>query len=84
GKTAYFWCSRWPGKELIIGGLRTKVQRASLLATGKPIRFEQKGERLILKGLPKLNPERIAGVSVIKLECKSPPRQVLGQGCMIL
>jgi len=84
GRTAYFWCSRWPGKKLIIGGLRTRVQRASLLATGKPIRFEQKGERLILKGLPKLNPERIAGVSVVKLECKSQPRQILGQGCMIL
>ena len=22
GNTAYFWCTRWPGKELVIGGLR--------------------------------------------------------------
>lgn len=84
GNTAYFWCDRWPGYELTIGGLRTRVLKASLLATGEPIAFEQAGERLILKGLPAKNPDPIAGVSVIKLECDSAPRQVLGAGCVVL
>jgi len=84
GKTAYFWCTRWPGRELAIGGLRTGVQKASFLVSGKPIEFEQKGNRLVLKGLAKSSPDRIAGVTVIKLECKSKPRQVLGAGCVVL
>lgn len=84
GNTAYFWCQRWPGKELAIGGLRVKVEKASYLATGEPIRFSQSGERLILQGLPEKSPDEIAGVCVIKLECDGPPRQVLGPGCVVL
>jgi len=84
GKTAFYWCDRWPGRELAIGGLRTKLVRASYLATGKCIAFEQGKDRLILKGLPKANPDRIAGVCVIKLEFASKPRQVLGAGCVVL
>jgi len=84
GNTAYYWCSRWPGKELAIGGMLCKVKKASLLASGEPIAFEQAENRLILKGLPEANPDKIAGVSVIKLECDSAPRQVLGAGYVVL
>ncbi len=84
GNTAYYWCNRWPGRELAIGGLQVKVQRASFLATGDPIAFEQTENRLILKGLPTTNPDAIAGVCVIKLECDAPPRQVLGAGYVVL
>jgi alpha-L-fucosidase len=84
GNTAYFWCNRWPGKELAIGGLLTKLERASLLATGEPVDFEQTENRLILKGLPESNPDEIAGVSVIKLEFESEPQQRLGAGYVVL
>jgi len=84
GHTAYYWCHRWPGRELAIGGLQTEVLRASLLATGQPITFEQTENRLVLKDLPESSPDRIAGVTVIKLECASEPRQVLGMGCVVL
>jgi len=84
GKTAYFWCGRWPGREIVLGGLRTKVLRASMLASGKRIAFSQQGERLILRGLPPRNPDRLVGVSVIKLDCAAKPRQVLGPGCVVL
>ena len=84
GKTAYFWCSRWPGSEIVIGGLRTKVAKASLLATGQRIKFDQAPNRLVLKGLPKSSPDKLVGVTVIKLECKSRPHQVLGAGCVVL
>ena len=84
GRNAYWWVDRWPGGELAVGGLKTKVLRASLLATGQPLAFEQSGERLVLKNLPATSPDPIAGVAVIKLECKSRPRQVLGTGCVVL
>jgi len=84
GRTAYYWCTRWPGKELAIGGLRTKVKKASFLATGKPIEFEQTRDRLVLKGLPRSSPDKLASVTVIKLECASKLRQVLGCGCVVL
>jgi len=84
GNAAYYWCNRWPGRELVIGGLLTQVKRASLLATGESIAFEQTENRLVLKGLPGSNPDTIAGVSVVKLEFDTPPRQVLGPGCVVL
>jgi len=77
GKTAYFWCTCWPGTELALGGIKTKVKKASFLATGKPIKFRQTADRLVLRGLPKSSPDRIAGVTVIKLECASKLRQSL-------
>jgi alpha-L-fucosidase len=83
GNAAYYWCNRWPGRELAIGGLQTQVLRASLLATGEPIAFEQTENRLVLKGLPETSPDEIAGVTVIKLDCASVPRQVLGAGYVV-
>jgi hypothetical protein len=80
GNTAYFWCSRWPASKLALGGLRCKVMRASLLATGQPVEFEQTDRRLVFHGLPEADPDPIAGVTVLKLECDSAPRQELGAG----
>jgi alpha-L-fucosidase len=84
GRNLYWWVSRWPGRSLTLGGLKTKVLKASVLATGKPIRFEQTGEQLKLRGLPASSPDKIAGVCVIKLECAAAPRQELGAGCVVL
>jgi alpha-L-fucosidase len=84
GDTAYYWCTRWPGEQLAIGGLRTRVEKASILATGAPVAFEQSENRLILKGLPQDNPDPIAGITVLKLECAGPPQQVLGAGYVVL
>ena len=89
GNNAYFWCSRWPGETLAIGGLRTKVVRAALLPDGKPVSFEQtvnqdQEPRLVLKGLPAGQPDPFASISVIRLECETPPKQVLGAGYVVL
>jgi alpha-L-fucosidase len=84
GSTAYYWCTRWPGSTLTIGGLTVMVKKASYLATGQPIEFEQSENRLVLKGLPEQNPDSFARVCVIKLECDASPRQVLGAGCVVL
>lgn len=84
GNTAYYWCGRWPGNELVFGGLQSKVVKASYLATGEAIPFEQSGNRLILKGLPANNPDNLVGITIIKLECAEPPAQKLGAGCVVL
>jgi alpha-L-fucosidase len=84
GNTAYFWCSRWPGETLAIGGLRTRVIHAALLGSDRSLTFEQTENRLVLQGLPSVHPDSIAGISVIKLECDAPPKQVLGTGYVVL
>ena len=78
GRTAYFWITRWPGRTLVIGGLKSRLRKASFLASSKPVKFRQQPDRLILHGLPRTNPDKIAGVNVIKLEFASKPRQKLG------
>ena len=84
GRTAYFWANRWPGADFAIGGLRTRVKRASFLAGGRGIRFAQTRDRLVLRGLPRAAPDRLAGVTVIKLEFAARPRQQLGPGCVVV
>ena len=84
GRTAYFWCTRWPGKKITIGGFRRKLKKASFLTNGKIIRFKQNKQQLTLMGLPKNNPDKIAQRSVIKLEFVSKPVQKLGAGCVII
>ena len=78
GKTAYFWCRWWPEGQIIFGGHHTKLLRASFLHNGKPIEFEQTKHQIILKGLPKTSPDKLAGVAVIKLEYKSVPHYERG------
>ena len=82
GRTGYYWCTRWPGREIVIGGLRTKVRKVTRLDTGKSVRFAQKGHQLFLRGLPKTNPDELVNVCVLKIDFASKPRQVLGAGCV--
>lgn len=84
GRTAYWWVKHWPGRELALGGFTTKLRKASHLVGGAPIPFEQAGNRIVLKGLPKSNPDKTAGVCVLKLEFASKPRQTLGAGYVVL
>jgi len=84
GNIAYFWCSRWPGREIALGGFHGKVVRATILGDNRPVTVVQKGERLILRDLPETSPDAVAGVAVIKLECASRPWQRLGAGCVLL
>ena len=84
GKTAYLWCSRWPGEEIVLGGFRTKLKSAKFLDNGQAIAFVQKGQQLKLQGLPKKNPDRVAQIAVIEMEFASVPKQQLGAGCVLL
>ncbi len=83
GKNAYYWCDKWPGNgELVIGGLRTRVKRITNLSTRKPVRFTQSGQRLVMTGLPRKCPDKVAGVTVFKLSLAGKFRHVLGAGCV--
>lgn len=84
GNTGYFWCSRWPEGRIVLGGLKSKLKRATLLASGKEVAFEQSRDQLIFKGLPKASPDKFAEVTVLKLEFASTPRQVLGMGHVVI
>ena len=82
GRTAYLNVFAWPGSEMTIGGLRTRVRSVRLLATGKRVRFRQEPGRLLLRGLPERMPDRPA--TVLAFEFAGTPRQTLGGGCVML
>ena len=79
GKTAYFWCRHWMGSELVMGGFKTKLKKASFLKDGKPVRFLQKGGQIILTGLPKACPDKHAEIAVIKMDFAAVPEHQFGQ-----
>ena len=83
GRTLYFWCSRWAGSELAIGGLNAKLESARLYPDGRKLRFTQKDKRLIIRGLPRNCPDRIAQVAVIEMKFKKVPELQLNPGCVI-
>lgn len=74
GKKVYFWCRYWPGKELTLGGFKTRLKLARFLTNNKKIEFEQIKNRIILKNMPLRNPDKSVGVTVIVLEFPTTPR----------
>jgi alpha-L-fucosidase len=56
-----------------VGGIKTKVTSAKLLASGKEVKFTQKGSQLMFTGLPAKAPDD--PVTVIAAECESEPVQ---------
>lgn len=84
GNTAYYWCNRWPGRELVIGGIKTKLKAASMVSPAQPVSFVQEKDRIILTGLPRTNPDKIAGVTVFRLEFAGKPQQKLGAGHVLI
>jgi alpha-L-fucosidase len=74
GNTLYFHVHYWPGgDDLAFAGLQTKVKSARLLASGRPVRFEQDAYRIRFRGLPMRAPD--TPVTTIALECESEPKQ---------
>ena len=84
GPVAYYWTGRWVGSEIVIGGLKTRVKRISILGTRAEVSFEQSPNRLVIRGLPAACPDDILGYAVLKLEFTGRPRQALGAGCVLI
>lgn len=77
GNHVYLWNRIWPtGGEMGIGGYFDAPKKVTLLKDGTPLEFEHKGQRILLKNLPKKIPDEIAGVTVIDMEFEKPPKYV--------
>ena len=57
GETVYLHVLYWPGNTLHLAGLASRVRQARFLADEWPIRFEQEGDHLFLRGLPARPPD---------------------------
>jgi len=74
GNTLYLWNWIWPSDcEVVLGGFKTKLISARVLATGQALCFEQDGYRIFLKDLPAQSPDKTAGVAVLALEFEEAP-----------
>ncbi len=73
GNTLFANVHFWPGPEVAIGGLRSKVLSAKLLATGTPVKFEQEEFRVKFTGLPTAAPD--SPITTIAVECDGEPKQ---------
>jgi alpha-L-fucosidase len=85
GNTLYMHIYHWPGDTpaanwleffrppsvVAIGGLGAKVKSARLLASGKPVAFEQGDQYVRFTGLPIQAPD--SPVTVIAVECDAEP-----------
>lgn len=73
GKSLFAHVYFWPGDTVAIGGLTAKVVSAKMLASGKPVQFQQEDFRLRLTGLSAVAPDSPA--TTIAIECDTEPKQ---------
>ena len=71
GNYLYLHVRRWPGAELVIGGLNARVLSADLINPLQPVRFEQNADRVVVRGLPDNAPDPIC--PVLRFRCDRPP-----------
>ncbi|MFO7870397.1 MAG: alpha-L-fucosidase [Kiritimatiellia bacterium] len=76
GSRAFYWCRIWPEAEMSLGGFMTRLNAVRLLPDGKPVKFEQKGQRIILKDLGEKSPDDIAGIAVMEFEFAEEPKHL--------
>jgi alpha-L-fucosidase len=72
GNTLYVHVTCWPGTEMTVTGIANKVTRSYMLATGKELPFEQRQDRLFVRGLPAESPDPID--TVVALEVEGEPK----------
>lgn len=74
GSAVYLWNWIWPANgEMALGGFLSPVKSIRLARDGSPVRFEQRGHRILLKGLPPVSPDPHAGIAVLELEFEEAP-----------
>jgi alpha-L-fucosidase len=73
GNTLFMHIHFWPGEDVAISGLTTKVLSARMLKTGQPVTVSQDPYRTHITGLPMKAPD--SPVTTIALECESEPKQ---------
>ena len=78
GNMLYLWVRRWPGRELVLGGLEGAVRRVVLPAFGLDLPFRQEGGRVLVSGLPAKPPDPLC--TLVRFECDGPPMLYLCGG----
>jgi len=68
GNTVYIHVMFWPGREMCVAGIKNQVLRAYMLVTGDELPFEQRRDRLFVRGLPSRAPDPIDTVVALELE----------------
>jgi len=68
GSTVYVHVMFWPGVEMCVAGIKNRVIKAYMLATGKKLTFDQQRDRLFVRGLPPKAPDPIDTVVALELE----------------
>jgi alpha-L-fucosidase len=73
GNTLYMHVYFWPREYVAIGGFKTQVKSARLLASGQKVDFRQDRFRVRFIGLPMAAPDN--PVTTIAIECQGEPIQ---------
>ena len=73
GSRVYVHLFHSPGPEFCLAEIKNHVRAARHLATGQPVPFEQRGDRLFLRGLPVPLPDPIATTIVLDVEGTPTP-----------
>jgi alpha-L-fucosidase len=73
GNTLYMHVYFWPGETVSLGGMKSAIKSARLLATGQSVKFQQDRFRTRFTGLPAELPDH--PVTTIAIECDSEPLQ---------
>ena len=81
GRNLYLLVRRWPGESLVLGGLKGRVLRATLLGQNRELTFKQEQNRVVLTGLPAVAPDPLC--PVIRLECDQAPEVYLTGGMRV-
>jgi alpha-L-fucosidase len=75
GNTLYMHVHFWPGGDVSLSGLQTKVLSAYMMKGKQPVKFTQDLCRVHITGLPIKAPD--TPVTTIVIECESEPTQNL-------
>ena len=73
GNTLYMHVHFWPGGDVAISGLKTRVKSARLLKTNQTVAVSQDPYRVHLTGLPIDAPD--SPITTIAIECEGEPTQ---------
>lgn len=72
GTTLYIHVHFWPGSDVSLSGLQTKVKSVRLLANAATLPFTQDDWRVHITGMPVKAPDH--PVTTLVLECEGEPR----------
>jgi alpha-L-fucosidase len=80
GNTAYMHVLRWPGREIQFSRIMNRVRSVHLMESGDEVTFEQQGDRLMLRKLPRRAPNELDTVIVVELEGEPQAMDYFEQG----